>query len=144
MVKSKLPATLLLVQEKMKANASKLDLTIQHMSRTTSNVPNTLVAMAFSSFRFESANVQSLAFQDPVATIPYLNDLRQDIFIQNQVEKQLYELAESVKTGICKQNLLRGGPVKVIAPNRVKWPHEYILSDSQKERISYNQLSVTE
>ena len=27
---------------------------------------------------------------------------------------------------------------------RVKWPHEYILSGNSKERISYDQLSVTQ
>ena len=26
----------------------------------------------------------------------------------------------------------------------MKWPHEYVLSGSQKERISYDQLSVTQ
>ena len=29
-------------------------------------------------------------------------------------------------------------------PNCVKWPHEYILSGNSKERISYDQLSITQ
>ena len=28
--------------------------------------------------------------------------------------------------------------------NRVKWPHEYVLSGTSKERISYDQLSITQ
>ena len=28
--------------------------------------------------------------------------------------------------------------------NRIKWPHEYVLSGLNKERFSYNQLSVTQ
>ena len=46
-------------------------------------------------------NDQALAAQDPSsqsAAIPHLNDLRQDILAQNQAEKRLKELAESVKT----------------------------------------------
>ena len=77
-------------------------------------------------------------------TLPHLNKLRQDVYIQKQVKKRLKELADSVKTGNCKQKTLRGGPVEVIVPNRVKWPHEYVLSGSQKERISYDHLSVTQ
>ena len=34
--------------------------------------------------------------------------------------------------------------MEVIVPNRIKWPHEYVLSGSQKERVSYDQLSVTQ
>ena len=48
---------------------------------------------------------------------PTLNELRQDVYIQNQVKKRLKELADSVKTGNCKQKSLRGSPVEVIVPN---------------------------
>ena len=41
-------------------------------------------------------------------------------------------------------NTLRGGPVEVLVPNHFKWPHEYILSGNSKERISYDQLSITQ
>ena len=29
-------------------------------------------------------------------------------------------------------------------PHRVKWPHEYVLSGSSKERVSYDHLSITQ
>ena len=38
----------------------------------------------------------------------------------------------------------RGGPVDVLVKNRVKWPHEYILAGPNKERVSYNQLTVVQ
>ena len=43
-----------------------------------------------------------------------------------------------------KQESLRGGPVKVLIPNRVQWPHEYVLSGSHKEHISDDHLSITQ
>ena len=76
-----------------------------------------------------------------VDQIPQLHTIRQDLLIQAQVEKRLKELAEAEKSGTHKQKSLRGGPVEVLVPNKVKWPHEYILSGSQKERVSYDQLS---
>ena len=75
--------------------------------------------------------------------LPDLNALRQNLLIQEQVDKRLKELAEIEKTGI-KQKSLRGGPVEVLVPNRVKCPHEYVLSGSHKERISYDHLSITQ
>ena len=79
----------------------------------------------------------------PRQDLPDLNALRQNLLIEAQVDKQLKELAEIEKTGT-KQQSLRGGPVEILVPNRVKWPHEYILSGSHKERISYDHLSITQ
>ena len=62
-VKSKLTVTLSQVQEKIKANASKLDLIIQHLSQT-SNVRDTLAAATFPNVQVvgsNQANVQLLA-----------------------------------------------------------------------------------
>ena len=38
---------------------------------------------------------------------------------------------------------LRGGSVDVVVPNKVKWPQEYVLSGSKKERVQYDSLNVT-
>ena len=75
--------------------------------------------------------------------IPQLEVLRQNTIVQAQVEKRLRELSEADKSGI-KQKSLKGGPVEVIVPHRVKWPHEYVLSGSSKERVSYDHLSITQ
>ena len=72
-----------------------------------------------------------------------LQTLRQDANIQIQVEKRLQELASLNKAGT-KLKSLRGGSVEVLVPNRVKWPHEYVLSGNSKYHISYDQLSVTQ
>ena len=73
--------------------------------------------------------------------------MRQDANLQIQVEKHLQELASLNKAGTKVKSLRGGGgggAVEVLVPNRVKWPHEYILSGNFKERISYDQLSVTQ
>ena len=72
--------------------------------------------------------------------IPDLNTLRQDALIQLKVEQRLKEIQDADKPGKIKS--LHGGSVEVLVKNKVKWPHEYMLSGSSKERISYDQLSV--
>ena len=74
-----------------------------------------------------------------IATLD-LNALRHDALIQLKVEQRLKELQETEKQG--KLNSVRGGLVEVMVKHRVKWPHEYILLGSNKERVSYDQLSV--
>ena len=77
-----------------------------------------------------------------VEQLPQLHTIRQDLLIQAQIENRLKELAEAEKSGTQKQKSLLGGPVQVLVPNKVKWPHEYVLSGSHKERVSYDQLSI--
>ena len=36
----------------------------------------------------------------------------------------------------------RGDQVDVFVKNRIKWPHEFVLAGSQKERVSYDQLTM--
>ena len=71
-----------------------------------------------------------------------LQALRQDAYIQAQVETRIQELAQMSKAGNIKSQ--RGGKVDVMVKHRVKWPHEYILTGINKERINYDQLSVTQ
>ena len=68
--------------------------------------------------------------------------MRQDAYIQAQVENRIQELAQMSKAGNLKSQ--RGGKVDVIVKHRVKWPHEYVLTGINKERISYDQLNVTQ
>ena len=89
---------------------------------------------------------QPLVTPPPVHQASGFNDLhtmRQDVNLQMQVENRLQELASLNKTGT-KIKSLRGGPIQVLVPNRVKWPHEYILSGNSKERISCDQFSITQ
>ena len=81
--------------------------------------------------------------QCPTLTMPNLQSIRQDALIQHQVDQRLKELSQSDNTGT-KIKSLRGGPVEVVVPNRVKWPQEFVLSGFKKERIQYDQLSVVQ
>ena len=57
----------------------------------------------------------------------------------------MQELSDLAKAGTFQKiKSQRGGNVDVLIKNRVRWPHEYILSVLNKERVSYNQLDVTQ
>ena len=71
-------------------------------------------------------------------SIPILQFIKYDQQIQKQVDQRLRELAAIAQTGTCnKVKSQRGGQVDVFVRTQVKWPHEYALSGSSKERISY-------
>ena len=38
----------------------------------------------------------------------------------------------------------RGGAMDVFVKERAKWPHEFALAGSTKDRITYNQLNITQ
>ena len=76
-------------------------------------------------------------------SMPSLFELRQDPLIQDRVQQPIQELNELVNTGDSKIKSQRGG-VDIFVKHRVKWPHEYVLSGSNKERGSYDQLSVVQ
>ena len=86
--------------------------------------------------QFDTSNEQKL---------PTLQSVKEDALIQLKVEQRLQELTDLAKTGTnSKLKSQRGGNVEVLVKTRVKWPHEYILSRLNKERISYDQLSITQ
>ena len=35
-----------------------------------------------------------------------------------------------------------GGQVEVFVKHRAKWPHEYVLAGNNKERVTYDQLTM--
>ena len=71
------------------------------------------------------------------------HDLTDETLLQLKVEQRLQELSDLAKTGAhSKLKSQRGGAVEVLIKNRVKWPHEYVLSGVNKERITYDLLNV--
>ena len=65
----------------------------------------------------------------PMHTIPPLDRLCEEARIQAEVQN-------------CQVSKGGGrGSVDVFVSNRVKWPHEFVLSGQNKDRVSYNQLS---
>ena len=67
--------------------------------------------------------------------------LRQEAYIQKEVQARLLHLADKAKAGTDKIKSQRGCSVDVFISKRVKWPHEYVLLGQTKDWISYNQLS---
>ena len=75
--------------------------------------------------------------------LPNLQTLRHDRFIQEQVDNRLKELSGLNKKGIdSKIKSQRGGAVDVYVNQRVKWPHEFVLAGTSKDRLNYNQLNI--
>ena len=57
------------------------------------------------------------------------------------MQLRLQELADNAGKSNEKIKSQRGGLVDVYVFKRIKWPHEFVLSGSTKERVSYNQLT---
>ena len=74
-------------------------------------------------------------------TLPTSRQIKNDELIQQQVQERLKQLSENINQGKEKIKSQRGGSVDVYINNRVKWPHEFILSGTNKERVTYDQLS---
>ena len=87
-----------------------------------------------------SSQAASVTVPPTQVGLPDLYKIRQDAYIQSQVDQRLRDLANSENSGT-KIKSLKGGPIEVVVPNPVKWPNR-VLSESKKERIQYDQLSV--
>ena len=76
--------------------------------------------------------------------IPSLEYIRANNQIQRSVEERIKELQQLAKTGMSESKIKSqtGDQVDVFMKNRIKWPHEYVLAGSQKERVSYDQLTI--
>ena len=84
------------------------------------------------------------AASPPVPTvhnIPPPSRLREEVRIQEEVQNRLRHLADNMKPGMGKIKSQRGGAVDVFVNDKVRWPHEFVLSSHNKDRITYNQLS---
>ena len=71
-----------------------------------------------------------------------LVELRQNETIQAQVQQRFEELTLLNATGTDTKIKSQRGGVDIFVKNHGRWPHEHILSGSNKERISYDQLTV--
>ena len=67
--------------------------------------------------------------------------------MQKKVDKRLQELNQSSQaTGkeSAKFNSLRGGNIDIQVKHKVNWPHEAILGGATRQRMNYDQLSLTQ
>ena len=76
--------------------------------------------------------------------IPTLESLKQNSYIQAQVEQRLKQIAAMSETGTENKIKSQRGGVEVMVKNRVKWPHEYVLTGTSKERVSYDNLTAVQ
>ena len=82
---------------------------------------------------------------DSVKKLPELHTLRHNRSVQDQVEARIRQLSNTdVKGTDPKYKSQRGGTMDVFVKERVKWPHEFVLAGSTKDRITYNQLNITQ
>ena len=81
----------------------------------------------------------------PVPHNLWQSSVSDEALLQLRVDQRLQELTDLAKT--CTNSKIksqRGGNFEVLVKQRVKWPHEYVLSGLNKERVTYDQLNVTQ
>ena len=67
--------------------------------------------------------------------------------LQRKVDRRIRELEHSSQCSgrdACKQKSKRGGNVEVSVKAKVAWPHEPILGGINRQRVNYDQLSLTQ
>ena len=79
---------------------------------------------------------------EEASNVPSLHTLRNDRSIQDQIQDRLRELSGIDKRGTDKK--IKSQRVDIFVKERVKWPHEYVLAGNTKDRITYNQLNITQ
>ena len=77
--------------------------------------------------------------------LPELHTLRHDRSIQDHVEARIRQLSDTDVKGMDpKYKSQWGGSMDIFVKERVKWPHEFVLEGSNKDRITHNQLNITQ
>ena len=72
-------------------------------------------------------------------------ELLKSSHVQSKVDTRIKDLNQSSRaTGKLKYKSLRGGDVDVQVRHKVHWPHEAILSGVSRQRVAYDQLSLTQ
>ena len=72
-------------------------------------------------------------------------DMLKSSHVQMKVDRRIKDLNQSSRDiGKLKYKSLRGGDVDVQVRHKVHWPHEAILSGVTRQRVAYDQLSLTQ
>ena len=72
-------------------------------------------------------------------------DMLKSSHVQRKVDKRIKDLNQSSRiTGKLKYKSLMGGDVDVQVRHKVYWPHDAILSGVTRQRVAYDQLSLTQ
>ena len=78
--------------------------------------------------------------------VPSLSVLKTSSDIQKQVDKRLRQLQEASASNSGKNDLKskRGGNVDCVVKNKVAWPQDTILGGHNRQRVTYDQLNLTQ
>ena len=82
---------------------------------------------------------------DDDTVLPNLSDIRASKVIQKQIDRSIAKLAKNQCEGNENSQKLkskRGGPVDVIVQQKVSWPHEHILGGQNRQRLTYDQITM--
>ena len=74
-------------------------------------------------------------------SLPTLDHLKANDSIQKAVAERLSELQHLNSTGMSQKMKSQCGG-EVFVKQKVRWPHEYVLAGSNKERVTYDKLSL--
>ena len=75
-------------------------------------------------------------------SLPTLDHLKANNNIQQAVAERLSELQHLNSTVMSQKIRSQQGGVEVFVKQKVRWPHEYVLEGSNKERVTYDQLTM--
>ena len=82
---------------------------------------------------------------DDDTVLPNLSHMRASKVIQKQIDRSIAKLAKNQCEGNENSQKLkskRGGPVDVIVQQKVSWPHEHILGGQNRQRLTYDQITM--
>ena len=79
------------------------------------------------------------------AKLPDLHSIRHNKMIEEQVEERIRQLLNSDKKGTDPRiKSQHGGSVDIFVKEKIKWPQECVLAGTTKDRVTYNQLNITQ
>ena len=78
--------------------------------------------------------------------VPSLTVLKTSSDIQKQVDKRLHQLQEASASTSGKNDFKskRGGNIDCVVKNKVAWPQDTILGGHNHQRVTYDQLNLTQ
>ena len=78
--------------------------------------------------------------------LPSLSNIRSDRGLQRKIDAKLRSLEEGQNSGNESHKIKskRGGGIDVFVKNKVAWPHEHILGGPTRQRVTYDQLNITQ
>ena len=82
---------------------------------------------------------------DDGTVLPDLSHIRSSKSIQKQIDRSIAKLSKAQCEGnenLQKLKSKRGGPVDVIVQKKVSWPHEHILGGQNRQRLTYDQITM--